>query len=144
MSQYDPQPREGYKLTSPAKQQEIAARKLRVLSVGDDYLVCNPVDDQGEAIDVTIYVVRPYTLQRSPWDGQTDASGISYVYTGNAARTATRGTVSEDQLITPDYNTNDIIYAELTPETWFLSNGKQTRLMDANRDGRAWAHLDGP
>ena len=137
------QMRESYRTTSPALAPERATgRRLKVLSVGDDYLTCNPVDTSGDAIDITVYVVKPWTLRRTPFDGQTDAAGISYSYSGNAARRATRGSVTEDQLITPDYNTGDFIYAELCSELFLLTNGKQTQLMDSNRDGRAWAHLD--
>lgn len=136
-------PREGYAVTSPALTPEgSTGRRLLLVSVGDDYLTCNPVDTAGDPVDVNVYVMKPWTLRRTPWDGETDAAGISYTYSGNAARTATRGSVVEAQLITPDYNAGDFIYAELCTELFLLTNGKQTRLMDSNRDGRAWAHLD--
>lgn len=137
------QDRESYQVVSPALSPDKATgRQLRLVSVGDDYLLCNPVGTDGEPIDVNIYVMKPWTMRRSPFDGQTDAAGISYTYASNTQRTATRADVTEVQLITPDYSGGDVIYAELCAELFLLSNGHQTRLMDSNRDGRAWAHLD--
>jgi hypothetical protein len=136
-------PREGYKLSLPGKRpDDPPSRPLRLVSVGDDYLVCNPIDVDGNPIDVDIYVMKPWTLRRTPFDGTgPDADGISYAYVSNVERIATRGDVSEDQFITPNYNVENDIYVESTTEIFHLSNGKAARLMDANKDGRAWAHL---
>lgn len=139
--------RAGFRLVSPAKQWAGGGtpRKLSLVSVNDDYLLCNPFGPDGTPLDINLYVMKPWTLRRTPWDGTgPDASGISYAYTSDSARNATMGSVTESQLITPNYNTGDIVYAILASETFRLTNGKSTSLMDLNLDGRAWAHLASP
>lgn len=129
-----------------------ALQHLVVKRVEADHLVCrrlapNGRDDDGNdvysegALDVC--VLKPWTLRRTPFDGQT-VGGKSYQYQGNAARTVSRGEDSESQAITPDYETGCVIFAaladvrgQLDPEDVFSS--KRTVLVDANVDGRAWA-----
>ena len=71
----------------------------------------------------------------------TDAAGVTYTYTDNSTRSATDGTNTETQKITPAYNPGDWIYALPLPvgSDTSLSNGKSTNFIDINSDGRAWA-----
>ena len=120
-----------------------------VASVGDDYLTVHPfkADPSDSTADwivdtaTTLYVFKPWTLEKTPWDGNTDAAGVTYTYTDNSTRSATDGTNTETQKITPAYNPGDWIYALPLPvgSDTSLSNGKSTNFIDINSDGRAWA-----
>lgn len=123
-------------------------RRMSIVSVQNDYLECHPFDPNGSAnTSRTKYVMKPWTLRRVPFDGKTDAAGVSYTYSSTTERIATRSSTTEDQFITPNYNVGDEFYAILTAERHTLSGGpgdkKVTRLVDANLDGRAWATLPG-
>lgn len=139
-------PREGPKLSHPQFGDSgggLPLTKFSVIAVGTDWLTCNPYKGDDSIDTATVnYVMKPWTLRRTPFDGVTDGAGISYTYTGNAARTAMRGTITETQQITPDYSAGDIVYAVTTKESFSVSMGEvTTRFMDVNCDGRAWAHL---
>jgi hypothetical protein len=109
-----------------------------VSSVSDDYLICKHYPSEVE-----VYVFKPFTLMRTPFHNQT-IEGVTYTYSSGIRRTANNGS-SEVQLITPDYITDQPIYAvpidsgmsqylnvyrpDSSPLVW----------MDANFDARAWA-----
>ena len=103
-----------------------------IVSVGDDYLTCS--NSTG-----TVYILKPYTLRRSPFHGQT-VDGVTYTYAAdNATRTANAGAVTEIQKITPDYWTGATIetFHMVAPVT--LTNGQPCSVVDGNNDARAWA-----
>lgn len=118
----------------------VTASKFRITFVGDDYLSCNPYDASGNPTSAVVYVMRPYSLRRSPFDGHSVA-GVGYAYSSNVRRVATGSGVSETQYITPDLNDGDVIYAVQLKETFTLSNSARTSWHDLNVDARAWAHL---
>ena len=79
----------------------------------------------------------PWLLRQTPFDGQT-YNGVSYVYTGLHVRTATAGSDSETQRITPDYVLGDILYiGRLVLGGSGVADG--IRSVDLNIDGRCWA-----
>jgi len=77
----------------------------------------------------TYTVLKPYVLQRSPFDGKT-VNGVSYVYSDYCTRVATKDDVSETQKITPDY---------IVGEELFAINSDDEEWHDLNVAGRCWA-----
>lgn len=117
-------------------------RLFIISSVEGDYLVVNPVNGDGSTnTKRTRYVLKPWTLRRTPFDGKT-VNSVSYTYIDNATRTAT-GSATETQLITQDYFAGAQIYARpIQPKvklTAGAGSGKYTGLLDVNVDARAWA-----
>lgn len=133
-------------------------RQFVVLLELDDYLVCTPhvVPNDGTllipqvynrslgagAIEI-YYVVKPFLLQRTPFDGNIvsyPSMDVAYSYTGTGRRTATsQGQVDEDQLITPSYFTADIITARCGPTGYMDLLGNYINWTDTNEGGRQWA-----
>jgi len=133
--------RSGYELARPAHVDisSLAPSKFRIVSVGDDYLVCNPYDAAGNPTTAVVYVMRPYSIRRTPFDGLT-VGGVSYAYSSNVRRVATAAVI-ETQYITPDLNDGDVIYAVRLKESFPLTIGGTTNWHDLNVDAREWAHL---
>src|SRR6185312_1528372 len=107
--------RKFYGLTATNTYKEIvgAVEQLSVVTNGTDTLACNPFKADGVTIDssITVTVMKPWTLRRTPFDGKT-VNSISYTYTDNATRTAT-GSTTETQKITQDYFAGAVIYAQV-------------------------------
>jgi hypothetical protein len=97
--------------------------------------------------DPRMDVAKPWTLQRSRYDGQTidypDTGGqsITYTYTADNRRTANDGTNSEAQVITPAYHVGEILLALYVPTgvLGLAGNDLPLHWMDANTAGRQWA-----
>jgi hypothetical protein len=122
---------------------DFALQQMIVKSVEPDHLVCRRLEPDGSIGILDVCVLKPWTLRRTPFDGQT-VGGKTYEYQDNAARTVTQDEESENQAITPDYETDCVIFAAMTdvrgqldPEDVFSPN--RTVLVDVNVDGRAWA-----
>lgn len=120
-----------------------APRQVIIKTIQDDYLECKPFENGAEDSSAdTIYVARPFTLRRTPWDGQTVA-GVSYSYTGSDARVASAaGEEDESQIIIPAYIADQsvIIIGYLQyPIQLSVQLPLATRYFDMNTDGRAWA-----
>lgn len=111
-------------------------KQLRVKEIKDDYLICHYYNNDIEE-STDIYVLKPWTLRRTPFDGQT-VNGISYAYSDNSTRVATKDTIVETQYITPDYNIDDIIYAERANIEVDIGGGILATLVDNGADGRSW------
>jgi hypothetical protein len=123
-----------------------ALQRLAVQSVGADHLVCRHLEPDGSVGTVDVFAAKPWTLRRTPFDGQT-IDGKSFVYSDNATRTVTKDAQEETQAITPDYAVDDVIFAAVTdvlgqidPEDVY--DPGRTVLVDANVDGRAWAVVE--
>jgi hypothetical protein len=140
----DPRPREGLATVRPANvDPQRVLTPYQVVSVEGDYLVCNPFNGDGSVnTGRKRYVLKPWTLQKTPFDGKT-INSITYTYTSNTQRTAVNGSTSETQLITQDYFAGAKIYAVLIEGKVNLpagaGAGKFTNKIDANLDARAWA-----
>lgn len=111
-------------------------RRMIVEAVGDDLLLCSPIEDDS----VVYQVAKPHELRRSPWDNVGTIGGVSYVYSGSENRTASQsGEDDEDQLVIPPYilgQTEILVAQSVTP----LATGSEvTYLQDLNAGGRAWA-----
>ena len=131
---------------------DFALQQMIVKSVEADHLVCRRLEQNGRDDDgndlygegaLDVCVLKPWTLRRSPFDGKT-IGGKAYEYQDNATRAVTKDEESENQAITPDYETDCVIFAAITdvrgqldPEDVFLPH--RTVLVDVNVDGRAWA-----
>lgn len=123
----------------------IQIRQFKIKSESGDYLIC---EHRSKGVDggESIFIAKPYLLRRTPFDDLTRNS-ITYDYTSDTQRTATKGSDSETQVVVPSYVVGDIIYAvrgvlggvgtnvtiaEIdTPLDW----------LDINADGRAWAKI---
>jgi hypothetical protein len=116
----------------------------RVMSVGDNHLVCQLWDFETLTADGTdVKIAKPYLLRLSPFDGTTQ-QGITYAYTDGASRNADDATNDEDQVIVPAYDIVDdnIIWASVAV-TGVKVAGETLTLKDDNDDGRAWAKDSG-
>jgi hypothetical protein len=117
--------------------------RVKEVSSTEDWLRCRSWDGTTEGTD-DVYVARPYTMRRTPYDGQTiDGKTYSFLIQSGVL---TRHIVFSDssferQKITPPYLVNDIIYATTTP-TEVTVSGSPVALLDINCDGRAWAGND--
>lgn len=107
-----------------------------------DYLWCRTWNANTETEgDEDVFIAKPPSLQRSTLDGKTRA-GISYVYTGNVSRTATRTNgATEKQVVVDVYWIGDVIIATspIKRGTGVVVEGVPLVWMDDNRAGRAFA-----
>ena len=87
-----------------------------------------------------ILIAKPWLLRRTPFDGGM-WNGISYTYTSDQTRQATKGPDSEIQHVTPEYVVGDIIYCagQLYGGSSVIVSGQLLTALDMNVDGRAWA-----
>lgn len=66
---------------------------------------------EGEVEGTTlIQAAKPYELRRTPHHGKT-VNGVAYTYSGNVQRTASKGGLSEVQIVTPPYYIGLVILA---------------------------------
>lgn len=134
-----------HRRATPELEPETALIELfRVDEVKDDTLECRRIDPKYGTLGVHVFeIARPYTLQRTPFDGQTIAypgnESISYAYTSSRQRTAVRGVDTEIQVITPDYFVGDQVLAILVTTDLRDSEGTLITWMDLNTAARAWA-----
>ena len=112
--------------------------QMVVKSDEGDYLICRRLDALEDEGTQDIYVWKPWTLRRTPFDNKT-VNGISYVNTENWARTATLDPDEEDQLITPDYWVDCVIFVAKMNISVEVEEDNFCQWIDANVDGRAWA-----
>jgi hypothetical protein len=110
-----------------------------VRQVLEDYIVC-----EHYPTETTVYVLKPYLLQRSHIDLQT-VNGIYYEYTDNEVRKAMSGGTEETQRVTPAYEEGNPIFgvpidSGVSGITEVIRpNGTPLVWMDSNIDARVWA-----
>lgn len=126
-------------------------RKLKIVSASNDHVVCNPYDADNDATGTdTVNVAKPFELRHTPFHGATiaypDGNGdITYSYSSQRARTASRtidgDTLTETQIVIPDYWVGDIIVAarSLIGGTGVTVSGTVLVWEDINTAGRMWA-----
>lgn len=119
-------------------------KQFKVVSVKVDFILCHTFDGVAEGTD-DIKVAMTFLLRKTPFDGQTRAN-ISYTYTSNVERTASKaGEDDEEQVIVDSYETGDIIYATrgIFGGTAVYADDPTNQIpviwLDDNRDGRYWA-----
>lgn len=129
--------------------------QYRITRVRRDYLevVPWPLDPSRPGDEQIVLIAKPWLLRRRPFDGQT-RNGISYNYTANTARTASRDGIEENQIIIPAYTESldandpdgDIIYATSAQALALdaADEDKGITLLDINADGRYWARVYEP
>lgn len=113
--------------------------RFKIVSVQTDYLACHSWDGTTEGSD-EFKVALPWDLRRTPFHGLT-VNAITYTYTSNIQRTATSGSITETQVITPPYFAGAEIYAFRagTGGTGVDASGDKLIWQDVNVAGRAWA-----
>ena len=104
----------------------------------DDYLRC---EDRGGN---EIWVAKAFSLQRTPWDGETvslDGISVTFDYSSSTSRTATAsGEDPEDQVIVPAFVENkDRIVIFRTTTGYSNPIGEAIEWQDINSAARAWA-----
>lgn len=108
-----------------------------IKSLAADYMVCKELDEDGNEIGDTIYVMKPWILRVSPFDGQT-VNGVTYDYSSNTERDATFGGDEETQVVTQDYYVGaKIVVGKKKYEE--DAGGNATQYYDTNDSGRSWA-----
>jgi len=115
------------------------AKQFKIKSVSSsDYLMCHSYDGVTEGQE-DVYVAKPWFLRGNlTWNGKSRL-GVSYSATGPQVRIATKGTVSETQIVIPHYAVDDIIYAANAETGVSTADGKAITWIDLNIDGRMWA-----
>jgi hypothetical protein len=111
--------------------------QANVVEQGGDWIKVLTWDGATEGT-TEIVVAKPYLLRRSI----TSWNGISYTYTSDSERTATKSPDSETQVIVPAYVADDILY--IVRVSQFGTDvddpdGNPVYWLDLNVDGRAWA-----
>lgn len=117
-----------------------APNRYKIVSVGNDVLLCHTWDGTTEGAD-SIIIAKPYLLRRTPFHGQT-RNGVTYSYTNAYTRTASKsGEDNITEIITTSYQAGDIIRAIPGP-TDVTYEDEVVMLEDANNDGRDWNESD--
>ncbi|MCP4539826.1 MAG: hypothetical protein GY832_22025 [Chloroflexi bacterium] len=119
--------------------QQIQAFQVKAAGWQNDYLQCTAYDQVNAAAQGDVNVAKPWELRRTPFDTETityaNAQSITYTYSSQRERSATDGTYTETQLVTPDYAEDEIILA-------IRGNTGVTDALgwtDLNVAGRQWA-----
>lgn len=105
---------------------------LKIVEVQADTLKCETINTSTEFI-----VMKPWSLRRSVFDGET-RNGLTYTYVDDVTRDVTDGTITERQIITPDYAVDDVIVIHKMNEPTTV-DATARWFEDKNVDSRAWA-----
>lgn len=127
---------------SSSKPLSITIARFVITSISGDYLVCREFDGTAQGT-ADVYISKPYLLRSS----MASRAGVTFTYTDSQARSATDGSTTEDQSVTPSYVAGDEIYAVrgLVRGSGAFSDPDETRAiewMDLNLDARAWAQTE--
>lgn len=110
-------------------------RPFRYKSHDGEHLVCRAFDGDVEgAVDVLVGL--PYTLRQL-----ASRAGLDFTYSSPFAREADDGSETEDQVLVPSYEVNDVIYAaRVLGGTQLVDDDDYVvAFIDVNVDGRQWA-----
>ena len=113
-------------------------QQFKIVTIDDDLLVCNPFNGLEADTESEIIVAKPPELRasRTSWNGQT------FTYTNSQTRSATNGSDTETQLVTPSYVVGDVVFAvsNIIGGTGVtLDDDTPVEWMDHNCAARAWA-----
>lgn len=127
-------PRNAAPLATPGR-----SKRFQLVSVENDYLVAVVLDGAGAGA-LEYKIAKPYLLRRSPFDGNS-RNGVSYSYTNNTTRTASKaGETDITEVVVPYYVAGDELYASrVFGGTGVTVDGVDLVFLDDNRDARAWA-----
>ncbi len=134
---------------------------FHVLSVQDDYLTCSQWTGGTSDYIAPIYVAKPYSLRRSPFDGWT-INGLKYVYSTSTKRSVTKTSNSEGRVesvtpawVLPDTAANnssgatatypgDLIKAQVFDPVPGIMGADNNPIVwvDTNDAGRIWSVTD--
>lgn len=108
--------------------------RMQIHAIYGDYLACYAWNGSAFDTGTIINVARPYLLRCSvtSWNGQTFSSFVSY-----QQRSATNGSVTETQKITPEYVVGDEITALQKDSTGVTVSGADLTLEEVE-GGRQW------
>lgn len=112
----------------------LIGRQMQIQSDQGDYLICRSLDAAGNVGTGDIFVLKPWILRRTPFDGLT-VNGTAYVYSSNGERLAD-GT--ETQKITQDYFAGAEITAIPLGLVIEIATDVFAQLIDMNDSARAW------
>jgi len=123
---------------------------MRIESVGTDTLTCIPIEDTTAD---PIAVAKPYNLRVTPFADEI-VNEISYTGVTSTNRTATRLTITEQQVVTPPYVPRSDASGYLGDEILCMkineseidydtTQNEVPAWIDMNIDARAWAKIAG-
>ena len=137
------------------------SRRLKIISVHRDYLICEKDSAIEGADHDEVKVAKPYSLRAASFDGKTlryenwsNGSTVSVTYSAHASSnynsrtadyqgnslTCTKG--AHIELLYPPYQVNDYIHVSTNTvgnEGDFCVNiGEHVHIIDENREGRHW------
>lgn len=113
--------------TTATPGQSFPPTMFRVIANHADHITAQRFDGEEPSGDV-VNIAKRWDLRRTPFDEKT-VDGKSYVYTNDNERVATRGEITETQLITPDYFDGAVIWATNNP------HGGTGVILDVGGDG---------
>lgn len=111
----------------------------RFKSMASNHIICRTWDGSTEGTE-DVLIAKPYLLRRTPFDGETRGF-VTYAYNSDITRTAWDDPEDIDnQVISPAYVINDIIYATRSIEggTAVTVTAETIEWLDINADGRVW------
>ena len=115
---------------------------MQVLSVSSDYLSCGVFNPDSGTTGDSFTVAKPYHLRQTPFDGNAttfdNGDVISYVYTTQRERVATKSGSDQTQVVTPDYFATEEIIAFRWNVGINDSAGNRIWLTDMNLAQRGW------
>ena len=112
-------------------------QRMRVKGEENDYLRCKTWDGTTEGTD-TIYVAKPYDLQRTPFDGNT-VNSKTYTYRSKNRREVNVSSRTYSETIREEYYNNAEIYAEYRPKGDTGVTGTPIIYwIDSNQAARRW------
>ena len=121
-----------------ANQLDASLRPLYITALNDDTLTGRYLYPDGlgslEQGTVDITVLKPWTLRRTAFDGQT-VNGVAYTYYDAATREGDDGETQQTEYVTQDYFVGALIYVQAV-------NEPNADVIDANVDARAWCKGD--
>ncbi len=114
----------------------VVVARFSIYQLANDYLIARTVDDTDAPLQ---WIAKPDDLRTT----HTSHNGVTFTYTDGSTRSATDGTTTETQVLTPPYVVGDVILA-LAPVVTGLRatiNGTVTALnwIDLNITARQWA-----
>lgn len=135
---------------------EVKQFRIAVLDTSGDTLTCESYDgtvvkERGARTTIAL----PHLFRKSPFDDKT-RDGITFTYSDTVIheRSATDGTDTETQVVTPSYEVGDVIFAikniknstgltitkDVTrPDGSLEKQEVDVEWLDLNVDGRTWA-----
>lgn len=130
----------------------LAAAQFRYKSTDGDYLVCKAWDGTSESGE-DVAIAKPYLLRPSITARTIGGTAYTYTYTDDFTRESDGGGTTEDQVVSPDYQVDDLIFAARVRRGTEVdvdnvagvgeqADNEPILWVDLNLDGRTWHEVE--